>query len=275
MGRAWDAGEGEIDIEVERLKLDCQHELNQLKLAAMIPNVKEMDDRAKRIVELTRNPKMPNDVTVETLEAIKAHELMGYQKATDLAIRKAIAFGLESRSADKQKMLGIAHAMFQRALMRGCSEEFKRATEMTLESAELTSKDRVGGPTRAKPKEEEAAKMVARAKNEQRGAKRYAEPILTVTVQSATFQTVNWSISGMLLEDCCHPAIEAGMECKVTVFPGQRNPLVIPTKIVRVDSEKRRTSLTYSEDSPPEVWAFFKKMILSKAPTAQSPAAAS
>src|SRR5260221_13653746 len=99
MSRAWDAGEGEMDIEVERLKLDCQHELNQLKLAAMIPNVKEMDERAKRVVELTRNPKMPSDATVTVLQAIKAHELMGYQKATDVAIRKAIAFGIESRTA--------------------------------------------------------------------------------------------------------------------------------------------------------------------------------
>jgi len=275
MSRAWDAGEGEIDIEVERLKLDCQHELNQLKLAAMIPNVKEMDERAKRVVELTRNPKMPSDATVEALQAIKAHELMGYQKATDVAIRKAIAFGLESRTADKQKMLAIAHAMFQRALMRGCTEEFKRATEMTLESAELTSNIRSDGPTRAKPKEEEAAKMVARAKNEQRGAKRYAEPVLVVTVNSATFQTINWSISGMLLADCVPAGIEPGQETSITVFPQQRNPVVIPTRIVRIDPETRRTSLTYSEESPPEVWAFFKKMILSKAPSAQSPAAAS
>src|SRR4051812_20746212 len=117
MSRAWDAGDGEMDIEVERLKLDCQHELNQLKLSAMIPNIKEMDERAKRIIELTRNPKMPPDVTVQTLQDIKAHELMGYQKATDVAIRKAIAFGLESRTADKTKMLAIAHAMFQRALL--------------------------------------------------------------------------------------------------------------------------------------------------------------
>jgi hypothetical protein len=186
MSRAWDAGEGDIDIEVERLKLDCQHELNQLKLAAMIPNIKEMDERAKRVVELTRNPKMPADSIVETLQVIKQTELMGYQKATDVALRKAMSFGLEARSADKQKAIGIAHAMFQRALMRGCSEEFKRATEMALESAELTSKDRSVGPTRAKPKEEAPA-MIARAKNEQRGAKRYAEPVLTVTVQSATF----------------------------------------------------------------------------------------
>jgi hypothetical protein len=265
MSRAWGADEGELDIEVERLKLDCQHELNQLRLAAMIPNIKEMDDRSKRVLELTRNPKMPIDVNAATVQTVKEIELLGYQKATDVAIRKAIAFGLESRPADKQKALAIAHAMFQRALMRGCSEEFKKATEMTLESAELTSNIRSDGPTRAKPKEEVEAKMVARAKNEQRGAKRYAEPILTVTVQSATFQTVNWSISGMLLEDCCHPAIEAGMEANITVFPGQRNPLVIPIKIVRVDPIKRRTSLSYSEESPPEVWAFFKKLITSKA----------
>jgi hypothetical protein len=79
----------------------------------------------------------------------------------------------------------------------------------------------------------------------------------------------------MLLEDCCHPAIEAGMACNITVFPQQRNPLVIPIRIIRVDAEKRRTSLAYNDDSPPEVWAFFKKLILSKAPSAQAPTAAS
>lgn len=275
MSRAWGAEDGEIDIEVERLKLDCQHELNQLRLAAMIPNVKEMDDRAKRIVELTHNPKLPVEYNREVTDQIKVYELQGYQKATDVAIRKAIAFGMEpGRSADKQKALAIAHAMFQRALLRGCTEEFKKATEMTLESAELTSNIRNDGPTRAKPAEESAPKMVARAKNEQRGAKRYAEPVLVVTVASATFQTINWSISGMLLADCCHDAIEAGMECKITVFPQQRNPVVIPTKIIRVDPVRRRTSLAYSDESPPEVWAFFKKLITSKAgtgPTTSAP----
>jgi hypothetical protein len=273
MNRAWGTDDGEIDIEVERLKLDCQHELNQLRLAALIPNVKEMDERARRVIDLTRNPKMPVDTNIETLKEVKAAELMGYQKATDSALRKAMSFGLENRSADKQKALAIAQAMFQRALMRGCSDEFKRATEMTLESATLTGDMKKFGANRAKQADETPA-MVARAKNEQRGAKRYAEPALVVTVASATFQTVNWSISGMLLADCVPTGIEPGQETTITVFPPQRNPVVIPIRVVRIDPETRRTSLTYSDESPPEVWAFFKKLILSKAPSAPSQASA-
>lgn len=269
MSRAWGSGSDELDVEVERLKLDCQHELNQMRLAALIPNIKEMDERARRIVELTRQPKMPIETNIETLKELKSLELMGYQKATDVALRKAMTFGLESRTADKMKAIAVAQAMFQRALARGASDEFKKATEMTLESAQLTSNIRNDGPTRAKPAEETPA-MIARAKNEQRGAKRYAEPVLVVTVQSATFQTINWSISGMLLADCCPTNIEPGMETNITVFPAQRSPIVIPIRIVRVDPESRRTSLTYSDESPPEVWAFFKKLILSKAPSGPS-----
>ena len=265
-------GDGSIDEEVERLKLDCQHELNQMRLAAMTPNIKAMEERAKRILELTRKPRMPVDVNLEALKQIKDLELLGYQKATDHALRKAIAYGLESKTADKLRAIAVAKSFLAKALARGASEEFKSATEMTIESAELTSNIKSDGPTRAKPAEE-APQMVARAKNEQRGAKRYADPVLAVTVASATFQTVNWSISGMLLAECAPTTIEPGQEHSISVFLPNAAPVSIPIKIVRIDPESRRTSLTYSEESPPEVWAFFKKLIMTKAPsTAQASA---
>ena len=257
--------EGAIDEEVERLKLDCQHELNQMRLAALTPNIKAMEERAQRVIELTRKPRMPADVNLAALTEVKALELTGYQKATDHALRKAIAYGLEGRPADKLRAIAVAKAFLAKALARGATEEFRKATEMTLESAELTSNIKNDGPTRAKPAEETPA-MVARAKNEQRGAKRFADPVLAVTVASATFQTVNWSISGMLLHECVPASVEPGQEYSISVFMPNQAPLSIPIRIVRVDPESRRTSLTYSDGSPPEVWAFFKKLIMTKAP---------
>src|SRR5579862_4432750 len=200
---------GEIDEEVERLKLDCQHELNQMRLAALTPNIKAMEERAKRIVDLTRKPRMPVEVNIEALKELKALELLGYQKATDTALRKAMSYGLEGKNAEKLRAIAVARSFLGRAMARGASEEFKKASEMTLESAELTGNVKSDGPTAAKPAEDAPA-LVSRAKNEQRGAKRFAEPVLAVTVSSATFQTVNWSISGMLLAECVHPAIEPG-----------------------------------------------------------------
>jgi hypothetical protein len=256
----------EIDEELERLKLDCQHELNQMRLAAMTPNIKAMEERAQRVLELTRNPRMPLDVNLQAIKELKAIELLGYQKATDHALRKAMAYGLENKTGDKLRAIAVARSFFAKALSRGATDEFKKATEMTLESAALTGDMKKDGPTRAKPAEEAPA-TVARAKNEQRGAKRYADPVLAVTVASATFQTVNWSISGMLLAECVHPGIEAGQEHNISVFLPQKAPLLIPARIIRVDPEQRRTSLAYFENAPPEVWAFFKSLILSKAPS--------
>ncbi len=258
-------GSGPIDEEVERLKLDCQHELNQMRLAALTPNIKAMEERGQRVLALTRQPRMPVDVNLATITELKALELTGYQKATDHALRKAMEYGMDGKNADKIRAIAVARSFFAKALSRGATDEFKKATEMTLESAELTGEVKAE-TNRAKPEEEIQQQMVARAKNEQRGAKRFAEPVLAVTVESATFQTINWSISGMLLADCNHPAIEPGQECNITVFAPQRPPLVIPSRIIRIIPEKRFTSLAYFEESPPEVWAFFKKLILSKAP---------
>jgi hypothetical protein len=257
-------GDGSVDEEVERMKLDCQHELNQMRLAALTPNIKAMEERAQRIIELTRKPRMPVDVNRGAMTELKALELLGYQKATDAALRKGIAYALENKTAEKLRAIAVARSFFAKALARGATEEFRKATEMTLESASLTGEVKNAGPTRAKPAEETPA-MIARAKNEQRGAKRFAEPVLAVTVASATFQTVNWSISGMLLAECAPTGIEPGQDTNITVFAPQRPPLIIPVRIVRIDGIRRLTSLTYSEQSPPEVWAFFKKLILSKA----------
>jgi hypothetical protein len=259
-----------IDEEVERLQVACQHELNQMRLAALTPNIKAMEERAQRVLELTRKPRMPVDVNFEAVKELKALELLGYQKATDHALRKAIAYALESKTAEKLRAIAVARSFLTKALARGANEDFKKATEMTLESAELTGDVKNDGPTRAKPAEETPA-MVARAKNEQRGAKRYIEPVLAVTVASHTFATINWSISGMLLAECANPQIEPGQEHNISVFVPQKAPLLIPTRIVRIDPDQRLTSLTYFEESPPEVWAFFKSLILSKAP-ARAPA---
>ncbi|MBV8391958.1 MAG: hypothetical protein JOY81_02135 [Alphaproteobacteria bacterium] len=243
-----------------------------MRLAALAPNIKAMEERAQRVLGLTRKPKMPVDVNLEAIKELKALELLGYQKATDHALRKAIDYGLQGKTAEKLRAIAVAQSFLSKALARGATEEFKKATEMTLESAQLTSNIKVDGPTRAKPAEE-APQMVARAKNEQRGAKRYNDPVLAVTVANATFQTVNWSISGMLLSECNPAGLEAGQEHNISVFAPQKAPITIPVRIVRVDPEKRMTSLTYFEESPPEVWAFFKKLIMTKSPTsAQAPA---
>ena len=262
MSRGDAYGSGQVDEEVERLKLDCQHELNQMRLAAMTPNIKAMEERAQRVIAVTKKPRMPVDANLAALKELKELELLGYQKATDHALRKAITYGLESKNADKLRAIAVARSFLAKAMARGASEEFKKATEMTLESAQLTGEVKAE-ENRAKQKDE-VAPMVARAKNEQRGAKRYNDPVLAVTVASATFQTINWSISGMLLSECVHPEIEAGQEHQISVFAPQRPPITIPIRIIRVDPEKRCTSLAYFDESPPEVWAFFKKLILSK-----------
>ena len=270
MSRGGAYGSGQVDEEVERLKLDCQHELNQMRLAALTPNIKAMEERAKRVVELTRKPRMPVDTNLAALGELKELELLGYQKATDHALRKAMAYGLEGKNGDKARAIAVARSFFAKSLARGATDEFKKATEMTLESAQLTGEVKAE-ENRAK-QADEGAPMVARAKNEQRGAKRYNEPVLAVTVASATFQTINWSISGMLLSECVHPQIEAGQEHQISVFAPQRPPITIPIRIVRVDPDKRCTSLTFFEDSPAEVWAFFKKLIMTKQPSAAASA---
>src|SRR5215469_7335907 len=94
-------GDGSLDEEVERWKLDCQHELNQMRLAALAPNIKAMEERAQRIIELTRKPRMPVEVNAESVRELKALELLGYQKATDHELRKAITFGLDHKNAEK------------------------------------------------------------------------------------------------------------------------------------------------------------------------------
>jgi hypothetical protein len=265
------ASADEINEEVERLKLDCQHALGLLRLAAMVPNIKSMEEHAQRVVELTRDPRLPADANRQTIGELKALELLGYQKATDHALRKAMDYGLEHKVAEKRRALAVAQSFFSKALSRGATDEFKKATEMALEVAQLTGEHKQQGPTRAKPAEEAPTVVARGAKNELRGAKRYADPVLAVKVSGDSFQTVNWSVSGMLLDECEVPDIEPGQEHTITVQMASAAPLTLPIRIVRVYPDKRRVSVTYCEPYPPEVRAFFRKLVLSKAPA--SPAA--
>src|SRR5579871_1987782 len=131
MSRGDAYGSGPIDEEVERLRLDCQHELNQMRLAALTPNIKAMEERAQRVIALTKKPRMPVDANLAALKELKDLELLGYQKATDHALRKAMAYGLESKNADKLRAIAVARSFLAKSLARGASEEFKKATEMT------------------------------------------------------------------------------------------------------------------------------------------------
>src|SRR5260221_8758553 len=151
MQRSEGPNQSTIDEEVERLKLNCQHELNQMRVAALTPNIHEMEERARRIVDLTRKPKMPVDLGRTAMSEMKELELLGYQKATDHAIRKAMSYGLESKNAEKIRAITTARHFLSKSMARGASEEFKKPTEMTLDSAELTGKQQSYGPTRANP----------------------------------------------------------------------------------------------------------------------------
>jgi hypothetical protein len=115
-------GDGSVDEEVERLKLDCQHELNQMRLAALAPNIKAMEERAQRVLALTRKPRMPVDVNLDALHELKQLELLGYQKATDHALRKGIAYALENKTAEKLRAIAVARSFFAKALARGATE---------------------------------------------------------------------------------------------------------------------------------------------------------
>jgi len=80
-----------------------------------------------------------------------------------------------------------------------------------------------------------------------RRERRYLSPIFEVTVGSRRFRSVNWSMSGVLLDGPCHGARLGSRVSGSLALPGSTRTLPFSGEIVRTDADTGANAVRFDE----------------------------
>src|SRR5579872_922030 len=136
---------------VEQLQRSCAEALSPLRNQAIAGIVAAVEKDAGRLYAVLRHPQLPRDFVEQISAELKGINLLVNMKATDMALRRAVAHAIVDRKLERNQEIAAARGFLGRAMALGANEDFKRAAEMTIESVLLTGGVKQTGPTRAKP----------------------------------------------------------------------------------------------------------------------------
>lgn len=261
MAQPSDAEAARAAEALERLKQRCTSALERVRAEAAAGQADQVETSVKALHETMRDPHLPRDFVQQIGAELKGLDLMVHMKATDMALRRAVAHAQADRKNERNQEIAAARSLLSRSMALGANEDFKHAAEMTIESAMLTGGVKHAGPTRAKPADE-APPTRSLAKGERREFKRYEMPILTVTVGEKTFQTLDWAMGGMLIGGSTADEFPSGEPVQVALAAaGDDHSAHASVIAVRVEIRKGGIAVRFLQLTP-ELAAFLRRVIL-------------
>ncbi|WP_339856564.1 hypothetical protein [uncultured Nisaea sp.] len=149
--------------QIEALKASIEAALMQMKKQAEAGLTDRCEASAKRLTEILKNPKLPNDFTKQARGGVDALMLHVYMKATALASKAAIDAAREDDLEKRSAKIKEAREKLSGAMKYKASPDFKQQCERMLEVAMFSGGVKAKGPTKAKPRDT-APKVENRAK---------------------------------------------------------------------------------------------------------------
>jgi hypothetical protein len=256
-------GAGSAEDTTEQRQARCADAVVRLREQAVEGQAVAVDEAAQALYASLQAPDLPPEFVAAMRAELKAVSLLAYMKATDLALRRALAHAQGDRTLERGLEVAAARGFLSRALGCGAGEEFKRAAEKAIESALLTGGVRRAGPTRAKPVAE-APPPRGLAKEERREFKRYATPPLTIVVAGKSFSTLDWSLGGVLVRGATGDELPWGEPVAIALLlPGVERPLDAVAVAVRVEIRRGGIAARFDEPSQ-ELSDLLRRLILTR-----------
>ena len=256
------AAEAEAEV-IGRLKEHCEDALTRIREQALVGATSDVAAGVKALYEAIKDPKLPREFVRHISGELKGLDLLVNMKATDQALRRAVVHAQADRRLERGQEIAAARGSLSRAMALGANDAFKRAAEMTIESAMLTGGVKQTGPTRAKPVDETPPPR-SLAKGERREFKRYEAPVLTVTVADKSFATFDWSMGGMLVGGTTADEFPSGEPVQIELsVPGLSRPLEVSVVAVRVEIRKGGIGVRFLQLTP-DLSGFLRRLILNR-----------
>lgn len=137
--------------QLEMTKASVVRAIDNVQRLAVAGNAGSAERAVKVAQEVMKNPKLPRDFMQAQTARLKKFELETYVKATDMAIRRAMQAALSDDRETKNKMIGEAKAMMQKAVSLKAPPEFKAGCLRQIEAVTLSGGMKHDKPTKAKP----------------------------------------------------------------------------------------------------------------------------
>jgi len=235
--------------------------VRQLRQAAESGNPANVDAQAAIMTELLKAREFPTQRATEFREATKTIQRSAYQLSVDTLIGQAERRGHAGDDKGRNELISKAKEHYAKAVRFGADEEFRSAVERRVQAALMTSKDGIDDRTKqaaARKLEQHDVGAKAPGGIERRRCIRYMDPVMTVELGGHKYQTVNWSIRGLLLEN---------YRGELELSPGDRVKLDVHcadvpdpcgaaggggrqvAHVVRVDAERNALALDFPEMS--------------------------
>jgi len=123
---------------IEHLKQRCSDALERIRVEATAGQAAQVEAGVKALHETMRDPKLPREFVQHISAELKGLDLTVHMKATDMALRRAVAHAQADRKAERNQEIALARGFLSRAMALGANDDFKHAADMTIESAMLT-----------------------------------------------------------------------------------------------------------------------------------------
>ncbi|MBV8166750.1 MAG: PilZ domain-containing protein [Alphaproteobacteria bacterium] len=256
------AAETEHD-RIEQLKRRCLEQLARIREQAAAGDAGDVSAGTTALLGALNDSALDHAFTSAIRTEIKSLELTANMKATDIAVRRAVAHAQGDRKLERNQEVGVARGFLARAIALGASGEFKRIAEMSIESAMLTGGVRQVGPTRAKPVDD-APPPPSLAKGERREFKRYDRPVITVTVADKSFATLDWSMGGMLVAGSTADEFPRDEPVQIELSTaGTRGAVVATVVQARVEIRRGGMGVRFFQLTP-ELSAYLRRLIMAR-----------
>lgn len=232
--------------------------VRQLRQAAESGNPANVDAQAAIMTELLKAREFPTQRAAEFRETTKTIQRSAYQLSVDTLIGQAERRGHAGDDKGRNELITRAKEHYAKAVRFGADEEFRSAVERRVQAALMTSKDGIDDRTKqaaARKLEQHDVGAKAPGGIERRRCIRYMDPVMTVELGGRKYQTVNWSIRGLLLENYrgeleLSPGDRVKLDVHCTDVPevGTVSGRQV-AHVVRVDAERNTLALDFPEMS--------------------------
>lgn len=223
----------------------------------------QMERLLRNMREELKNPKLPRDYVGAVVQRARRLEQDCYQLAIDAALTSATKSAMEKSDGRRNEAIKTAREYLSKAIAAGADSQFREQIQRKIDIILFTGKEQspVAGLVNPISRNDP---MTNRSKNEKRYYKRFTHPVLNVQIENRTFQTVDWSLGGMLVGGY-DGAIPQGQDLAITFGPDQgiaRYPATV--KVVKIIDLNMALKFLRA---PQETITYLRRLIASQTPT--------
>ncbi len=245
-----------VDVAARRAQAEARDKQRQmwlervgkeLVLAEQWDAKKRPDGLAKRLEQMvdasTKADILTQPDKTEIRDKARAITLRAYEKYLDTLLERAMAATRDkTRQEEKVEVLKEVNEIFSTAVRLGTTQAIKDGVKERLDIIRQTSA--AGDSSKARElAEREANKRETVHQNEHRTFTRWRDPVLTVMIAGRAFQTVDWSLGGMLIGDVPERDWEPGAPLDVKIGLDASKLHQEHIEIVRYLAEEKRLAV--------------------------------